>query len=141
MKILCRTIPQTLFIITMMLCAAQFAKAQDPVKVDPQHYTVLKETDTVRILEYKDVAPHKVPKHSHPHYFVYVFSDARRLFTDCVHPAKPITLTAGEVLEHAAVTHCEETAGPDGEQTHVLIFELKGPLKKAGKSLKSKLRR
>ena len=141
MKILCRTIPQTLFILAMMLCAAQFAKAQDPVKVDPQHYTVLKETPTVRVLEYKDVAPHKVPKHSHPQYFVYVFNDAQRYFTDCVHPSTPVTLTAGEVIAKPAITQCEETAGPDGAETHVLIFELKAPPKKAGKSLKSKQRR
>jgi hypothetical protein len=138
MKILCRAIPQTLLIIATMLCAAQFTAAQDPVKVDPQHYTVLKETNTVRILEYKDTAPHKVPRHSHPHYFVYVFSDAQRIFTDCVHPAKPVTLTAGEVIEKPAVTHCEETAGSPGSETHILIFEMKGPTKKAGSSLKRK---
>jgi hypothetical protein len=139
MKILFRIIPQTFLIIAMTLCVAQLAKAQDPVKVDPQHYKVLKETDTVRVLEYRDTAPHKVPRHSHPPYFVYVFTDAQRFFTDCVHPAKAITLTAGEVLSHAAVTHCEETAGPDGAETHVLIFELKQP-KKAAKTLKSKRR-
>jgi len=140
MKILCKAVPQTLFIVAMMLCAMQSTKAQDPVKVDPQHYTVLKETDTVRILEYKDTAPHKVPRHSHPHYFVYVFSDAQRIFTDCVHPGTPVTLVAGEVLEHAAVTHCEETAGSDGAQTHLLIFELKGPSNKAARPLKRKRR-
>lgn len=141
MIITSRTIKQTLFAFAAVLCVTQVGKAQDPVKVDPEHYSVLKETADVRILEYKDTAPHKVPRHSHPHYFVYVFNDAQRIFSDCVHPAAPVTLTAGEVLEHAPVTHCEETAGEAGAPTHLLIFELKEPAAKVRRHLRSKPRR
>ena len=48
---------------------------------------MIQENDAVRILEFKDTPGHKVPKHSHPPYFVYVLSDAKRLFTDeCITP-------------------------------------------------------
>jgi hypothetical protein len=120
----------TLFISLTMLCTAPSARAQDPVKVDPGHYKVLQETATVRILEFRDTPGHVVPKHSHPNFFVYVFSDAKRLFTtwspatNCSGPGNTVMLTAGETLIKPAVTHCEKNIGQTN--THVLIVEYKG---------------
>lgn len=107
-----------------ILCLAQTTSAQDPVKVDPAHYKVIEETDTVRILEYKDEPGHKVPKHSHPPYFVYVLRDAKRLFTnDCVTP-KTVILKAGETIDSkVGVTHCEENTGYTN--THLIVVEFK----------------
>jgi len=125
---------QAFAIVAAMLCLTQAARAQDPAKVDPDHYKVLKETDTVRILEYRDTPGHKVPRHSHPPYFVYVFDDATRLFTDnCITP-KTVTLKAGETLSPAAVTHCEQNTG--NTNTHLLIVEFKNLAKKIGRKLK-----
>src|SRR6266566_8833562 len=107
----------TLFALLLMLSATQIAAAQDPVKVDPQHYKVLYENNAVRILEYHDSPGHKVPKHSHPNFFVYVISDATRLFTDwtsisaCNGPGKTVALKADESLIKTPVTHCEENTG------------------------------
>jgi len=129
------------FISLAILSTAHSARAQDPVKVDPGHYTVLQETPTVRILEFRDTPGHVVPKHSHPNFFVYVISDAKRLFTDwspttqCSVGGKTVILTAGETLSKPAVTHCEKNIGQTN--THVLIVEFKGtsnqtrPLKKS----------
>ena len=116
-----------------MLCIAQTTRAQDPVKVDPEHYKTIMENDTVRILEFKDEPGHKVPKHSHPPYFVYVLSDAKRLFTDeCIKP-KEVILKQGQYIDSkVGVTHCEENTGYTN--THVLVVEFKAAPNKAGRS-------
>lgn len=128
-KILSRILPALVTSVTT-LGALQSAQAQDPVIVDPGHYKVLQETATVRILEFHDTPGHVVPKHSHPNYFVYVFSDAKRLFTNwtaatnCSGPGNTVMLTAGESFSKPAVTHCEKNIGQTN--THVLIVEYKG---------------
>jgi quercetin dioxygenase-like cupin family protein len=119
-------------LLAAMLCLTQTTRAQDPVKVDPEHYKLLKETNTVRILEYKDAPGHKVPRHSHPNYFVYVITDATRLFTtNCVTPTT-VNLTAGEAISKPPVTHCEENTG--NTDTHLLVVEFKNAPKKKGGS-------
>ena len=77
---------------------------------------------------------HKVPRHSHPNYFVYVISDATRLFTDwslttaCTGEGKTVTLTAGEAISKPAITHCEENTG--NTDTHLLVVEFKNARRK-----------
>jgi hypothetical protein len=51
------------FILAVMFCAAHVAKAQDPIVIAPEHYKVLRKTEGVRILEYRDTSGHKVPRH------------------------------------------------------------------------------
>lgn len=120
-----------------MVCLTQTTRAQDPVKVDPEHYKVIEENDTVRILEFKDPPGHKVPRHSHPPYFVYVLSDAKRLFTDeCITP-KTVILKKGERINSTVgVTHCEENVGYTN--THVLIVEFKNAPDKVRKSTRAR---
>jgi beta-alanine degradation protein BauB len=123
-RILPRILPALVISVTM-LCALQSTQAQDPVSVDPGHYKVLSETATVRILEFHDTPGHVVPKHSHPNYFVYVFSDAKRLFTtNCSGPGNTVMLKAGDSFSKPKVTHCEKNIGQTN--THVLIVEYKG---------------
>jgi hypothetical protein len=127
-NILSRILPPFIISVTT-LCAVQSLRAQDPVIVDPGHYKVLQENAAVRILEFHDTPGHMVPKHSHPNYFVYVFSDAKRLFTNwtaatnCSGPGNTAMLTAGESLRKLAVTHCERNIGQT--DTHLLIVEYK----------------
>ena len=130
-------LPQAFVLFAAMLCLTQTIRAQDPVKVDPKHYKLLMENDTVRILEFKDEPGHKVPKHSHPPYFVYVMSDAKRLFTDeCVTP-KTVILKQGETINSkVGVTHCEENVGYTN--THVLVVEFKTAAKKVARSRKAR---
>jgi quercetin dioxygenase-like cupin family protein len=131
------SLPQAFVLFAAIVCLTQTIRAQDPVKVDPEHYKVLKETPTVRILEYKDAPGHKVPKHSHPNYFVYVITDATRLFTtNCIAPGATVKLTAGEPISKPAVTHCEENTG--NTDTHLLVVEFKNASKKVGSSSSTK---
>jgi quercetin dioxygenase-like cupin family protein len=127
----------------MMICLAPIANAQDPVKVDPDHYKVLYENKDVRILEYNDLPGHKVPKHSHPHYFVYVVKDATRLFTDwspatdCNEGGATKVLSADESLIKTPITHCEENTGTT--DTRLIVVEFKNSAK-AQKSTKHRRR-
>lgn len=122
---------RALAVALLMLCAATAARAQDPAKVDPEHYKILQETPTVRILEYKDTPGTKGPKHSHPNYFAIVVSDATRRFTDakpgdtteCTGPSNTVPLTAGEVIKKGPVIHCEANTGTTN--THLIVVELK----------------
>ncbi|HWN10836.1 MAG TPA: hypothetical protein VNO50_16470 [Pyrinomonadaceae bacterium] len=134
------SILQVLVLVAALFCLTQTTRAQDPVKVDPRHYKVIMENDSVRILEFKDAPGHKVPKHSHPPYFVYVLSDAKRLFTDeCVTP-KTVILKAGETINSkVGVTHCEENVGYT--QTHVLVVEFKNAPKTLARSQRSRRNR
>jgi hypothetical protein len=120
----------TIFCLSVtMICLTTITQAQDPVKVDPDHYKVLYENSNVRILEYNDSPGHKVPKHSHPNYFVYVVSDATRLFTDwspttdCNVVGKTVVLQANQSLIKTPITHCEENTGTT--DTRLIVVEFK----------------
>lgn len=136
MNKLSHSILKAFVLVAALFCLSQTIRAQDPVKVDPKHYKVIMENDSVRILEFKDAPGHKVPKHSHPPYFVYVLSDAKRLFTDeCVTP-KTVILKTGEAIDGKAVTHCEENVGYTN--THVLVVEFKTAPKQVVSSRKTR---
>ena len=108
--------------------AAETAKAQDPVKVDPEHYKVLFEDEDVRVLRYDDTPGHFVPKHSHPQYVVYALAPALRQFfpAPCaVITVKPVKINPFTPIVKAPVTHCERNAGKTDD--HLLIFEFKRP--------------
>ena len=90
----------TLFVLIAMLGVVQVTRAQDPTRVDPANYNALYENNAAPILEYRNAVGHKIPKQFHPAYFVYVISDADRLFP---------------------IMHCGENANTD---THLLIIEL-----------------
>ena len=137
-------IAPALLVFATIISAAHTTKAQDPVKVDPDHYKVLYQGRTVRILEYHDSPGHKVPKHSHPNYFVYVISDATRLFTDwspasaCNGPGNTVALKADESLIKPPVTHCEENTGQT--DTHLIVVEFTSAPTKSQRLLRSRRR-
>ena len=117
-----------LIVILALSFAAKTAKAQDPVKVDPEHYKVLFEDDDVRVLRYDDTPGHFVPKHSHPQYVVYALAPALRQFfpAPCaVITVKPVKISAYTPIVKQPVTHCERNAGKTDD--HLLIFEFKKP--------------
>lgn len=140
MKTLLHTIFTILCVSVTMICLTTITQAQDPVKVDPLHYKVLYENNNVRILEYNDSPGHKVPKHSHPNFFVYVVSDSTRLFTDwvsgpnCNGASKTVELTADEHLIKPAVTHCEENTGTTNARLIVVEFKKPTSARRSSKS-------
>ena len=65
----------------LSVCLSATLSAQDAVKVDPKHYTVVTENDQVRILK-AHYGPHeKSVMHSHPNTVAVFLTDAKGQFT------------------------------------------------------------
>src|SRR6266581_6568602 len=66
--------------VLVCLCLAPIVSAQDAVKVDPQHYTVVSENDQVRILKVHYGPHEKSVMHSHPATVAVFLTDAKGQF-------------------------------------------------------------
>ena len=100
---------------------------QDPIKIDPQHFKVLFENETVRILEVRVEAGGKVPLHSHPSGFAYALSNFKAKTTLANGTAIVGDYKAGQFVETKPVTHIEENTGDT--LAHLLLIEFKTPAK------------
>ena len=67
--------------VALCLCLAPIVSAQDAVKADPKHYTVVSENDQVRILRVHYGAHEKSVMHSHPATVAVFLTDAKGQFT------------------------------------------------------------
>ena len=100
-------------------------QAQDPVKVSPDHFTVLLENERVRVLDFHSSVGVKIPLHSHPAYISYSISGAGKTkFTSADGKVTEQTAKTGQATWHEAETHASEYQGTGS--THVLLVELKG---------------
>jgi len=107
------------------LFAAGTAQAQDPVKVSPDHFTVLLENERVRVLDFHSKAGDKIPMHSHPAYISYSITGAGKTkFTSKDGKVKDQSAKTGQATWHEPETHASEYEGTGS--THVLLVELKG---------------
>jgi quercetin dioxygenase-like cupin family protein len=98
--------------------------AQDAVKVDPKHYTVVSENDQVRILKIHYGPHEKSVMHSHPGTVVVFMSDSNGKFTYPNGKTEDFVTKTGEALYGEAGTHLPENTGDkplDG-----ILVELKG---------------
>jgi quercetin dioxygenase-like cupin family protein len=118
----------TLFVTIALLIATGTARAQDPVKVAPEHFKVLLDNDQVRVLEFHSKPGDKIPMHSHPNYFVYSFATGKTKYTYPDGKTDERESKAGEATWRKAETHASEYAGTG--EAHSLLVELKGPAKK-----------
>lgn len=109
----------------VLLFAAGRAQAQDPVKVSPDHFTVLLENERIRVLDFHTTTGVKIPLHSHPAYISYSISGAGKTkFTSADGKVTEQTAKSGNATWHEAETHASEYQGTGS--THVLLVELKG---------------
>jgi beta-alanine degradation protein BauB len=105
-------------------CVAPMVSAQDAVKVDPKHYTVVSENDQVRILR-AHYGPHeKSVMHSHPATVAVFLTDAKGQFAFPDGKAQDFAVKAGESQYEGAITHLPENTGEAGMD--VIVVELKG---------------
>jgi hypothetical protein len=108
----------------LCLCVTPLLSAQDAVKVDPKHYTVVSENDQVRILKIHYGPHEKSVMHSHPASVVVFMSDSKGKFTFPDGKAEDFTTKSGEAQYGPATTHLPENTGDkplDG-----ILVELKG---------------
>jgi mannose-6-phosphate isomerase-like protein (cupin superfamily) len=110
--------------------------AQDAVKVDPKHYTVVSENDQVRILK-AHYGPHeKGVMHSHPAAVVVFLSDSKGQFTYPGGKTESYEAKTGEARYAPAVTHLPENTSDT--PLDVIVIELKGKAPKPAKAEKQK---
>jgi beta-alanine degradation protein BauB len=121
-------------VVSVYLCLAPIVWAQDAVKVDPKHYTVVSENDQVRILKVHYGAHEKSVMHSHPATVAVFLTDAKGQFAFPDGKKQEFTAKAGESQYEAAVTHLPENTGDNGMD--VVVVELKGHAAKPHQAVK-----
>jgi quercetin dioxygenase-like cupin family protein len=114
-----KVLTSALFVMTL----AAAAMAQDPVKVDANHYKVEFENDQVRVLRVKVGPGEKSIMHRHPNAVAIFLADVNGKFTFPDGKTEDINRKAGEVLWTPAVTHLPENVG--AQPFEVILVELK----------------
>ena len=115
------TISVSLFVFA--LAAASSSSAQDPIKVDPNHYKVELENDQVRVLRVT-VGPHeKSPMHEHPAGVAVAITDALVKFTLADGKIEERPFKAGQVLWVAAEKHAPENLSD--KPLEIVLTEIK----------------
>jgi len=118
-----------LYAVAVCLCLAPILTAQDAVKVDPKHYSVVSENDQVRILKVHYGPHEKSVMHSHPASVAVYLSDGKGEFTLPDGKKQAFTTKAGESQYTAAGTHLPENTGDT--PLDLVLVELKGHAAKA----------
>jgi len=110
--------------VAVCLCLAPMVSAQDAVKTDPKHYSVISENDQVRILKVHYGAHEKSIMHSHPNSVAVYLSDSKGKFTLPDGKTQEINTKAGEAQFTPAATHLPENTGDT--PLDLIVVELKG---------------
>jgi quercetin dioxygenase-like cupin family protein len=113
-----------LYAVAACLCVAPLVSAQDAVKVDPKHYSVVSENDQVRILKVHYGPHEKSVMHSHPATVAVFLTDAKGQFSYPGGKKQDFAVRAGESQYEAATIHLPENTGDAGMD--VIVVELKG---------------
>ena len=125
-------LPLAFYGAVLCVCLAPILSAQDAVKVDPKHYTVVSENAQVRILKVHYGPHEKSVMHSHPATVAVFLTDASGQFTYPDGKKEAFAPKAGEAGYAAATTHLPENTGDNGMD--VIVVELKGKTPKAAKA-------
>jgi quercetin dioxygenase-like cupin family protein len=124
--------PLSLYGLLLCLCLAPILSAQDAVKSDPAHYTVISENAKVRILKIHYGAHEKSVMHSHPDSVVVFLTDGAVEFTTPDGKKQTMTIKAGESQFTPAGIHLPENTGD--KTLEGILVELKPHKAMAAKS-------
>jgi quercetin dioxygenase-like cupin family protein len=124
--------------VALCLGLAPIILAQDAVKVDPKHYTVVSENDQVRIVKVHYGPHEKSVMHSHPNLVAVFLNDSKGQFTFPDGKKQDITAKAGDAQYEDAVNHLPENTGDNGMD--LILVELKGHAAKAKSKMKSEMK-
>lgn len=116
---------QTLLIVFVLLAARSVASAQDPIKVGPDIYKLVFESDRVRAMEVTFKPGAKIGMHAHPDHFVYILSPGKLKITTAAGTTMDLEGKAGESAFIKAESHMAENVG--STEFKGLVVELKEP--------------
>ena len=114
---------RVLYLSLFLFACAVPALAQDPVKVDPNHYKVEFENAQVRVLRVKVGPGEKSVMHRHPNAVAIFQTNGRVKFTFPNGKTEERDITAGTTLWTPAITHSPENIG--SAEFEVILVELK----------------
>lgn len=115
-------------IAAVVFLGAQFASAQDPVKIAPNIYKVVFENERVRVSEATFKPGDKIGTHSHPDHFAYALTAGKLKITKPDGKSEVAELQPGKLLWAKAETHKGENVGET--EIRLLVVELKEEAKK-----------
>jgi hypothetical protein len=110
------------------LMGASVTRAQDPVKADPKHYTVVFENDAVRVLHIHYAVGEKSVMHSHPDSVAVFLEDQKAKMTQPDGKSEEMSGKKGEAVFTPAGAHLPENIGTG--PIDVILVELKKPAAK-----------
>jgi quercetin dioxygenase-like cupin family protein len=113
-----------LLLMAGVLFCASVASAQDPVKVDSKHYSVVSENDRVRILHIHYGPKEKSVMHDHPDSVVVFLTDLHVRFTLPDGTTQEETGKAGDARFTPAGKHNPENLS--NKAFDAILIELKG---------------
>ena len=106
------------------------ARAQDPVKVDPNHYKVEFENDQVRILHVTYGAHEESVMHEHPGAVAVFLTDGQSKFTSPDGKTQDVPIKAGTTMWTPAGKHLPENTGDKPFELIVVEMKAKTPAAK-----------
>jgi quercetin dioxygenase-like cupin family protein len=110
------------------LIGTPVARAQDPVKVDPKHYTVVFENNAVRVLHVQYAMGERSVMHSHPDSVAVFMEDQKAKMTHPDGKSEEMSGKKGEAIFTPAGAHLPENIGTG--PLDVILVELKKPATK-----------
>ena len=113
-----------LYGLALCVCLVPMLSAQDAVKVDPKHYTVISENAQVRILKVHYGPHEKSVMHSHLATVAVFLTDATGKFTFPDGKTTDFNVKAGNAQYTAKGTHLPENT--TDKEMDVIVTELKG---------------
>jgi quercetin dioxygenase-like cupin family protein len=114
---------QALSVISLVLLWSGSAFAQDPVKVDPQHYKLVFENTSVRILRVDYAPGSKSVTHQHPDAIPIALADSKVRFHTTDGKSQENSMPAESATYSPAGTHIPENIGTG--RVDVLLVEFK----------------
>ena len=114
--------------VLAVLMGASAARAQDPVKVDPKHYSVAFENDAVRVLRIHYGPGEKSVMHSHPDSVIVFLEDQKAKMTHPDGKSEEVSGKKGDAVFSPAGAHLPENIGSG--PIEVILVELKKPTTK-----------
>ena len=116
---------KALSLIQLVLLWSGAAFTQDPVKVDPQHYKVVLENTSVRVLRISYAPGAKSVMHQHPESIAIPLSDSKVRFHMAGGKSEENSMASESAIYSPAGTHGPENigAGP----VDAILVEFKSP--------------
>ncbi len=114
---------QVLCVFALASIGSVVALAQDPVKVDPEHYKVVLDNPKVRILKIDYPVGGKSPMHSHPDSIVIPLASSKARFTMPDGKSEENDLASESALYIPAGSHSSTNAG--GGPVDAILVEFK----------------